>query len=242
MNLVVDCGNSTTKIAVFDGENIVSKSVFTSLAVQDLIPLFSTCTIDRAILSAVGILNDDVVQFIHNKVSFCIELQASTSIPIQNNYATPSTLGLDRLAVAVGANYLHPARNILIIDAGTAITYEFVDETNTYQGGSISPGVKTRFKSLHHYTQRLPLLEPETTLELFGNNTRTAMLTGVMNGLIHEIDGYVADFKQNYRELLTFLTGGDAFYFDKRLKSSIFVSDNLLLIGLNRILNFNACL
>jgi type III pantothenate kinase len=242
MNVIIDCGNSTTKVAVFDGETILSKSVFASLTVDHVATLLTSYPIKRAIISSVGILPSESVEMLNKSVAFCLQLQPTTPIPIKNNYETPTTLGLDRLAVAVGANYLHPARNILVIDAGTAITYEFVDEFNSYQGGSISPGLVTRFKSLNHFTQRLPLLEPEHSDALFGRNTRSAIVTGVMNGLTHEIEGYIADFKQNYRDVLIFLTGGDVFYFDKKLKSSIFVSDNLLLIGLNRILNFNACL
>ncbi len=242
MNLVIDCGNSTTKIAVFDGEDIISKSVVVTLHITDIASILHLYPIKNAVISNVGIIPTDCIELIRKSVVVYIDLQSTTPIPLKNNYETPSTLGLDRLAVAVGANYLYPSRNILVIDAGTAITYEFIDEYNTYQGGSISPGLVTRFKSLHHFTQRLPLVQPENTIELFGRNTRAAILTGVINGLVYEIEGYITDFKQNYRDVLIFLTGGDIFYFDKKLKSSIFVSENLLLIGLNRILNFNACL
>ncbi len=242
MNLIIDCGNTTTKVAVFDKDNFVAKSIFESLSIADLQNFIISYKLKKAIVSSVGVLSIEIIQFLKEELEFIIELQSSTPVPLKNNYASPQTLGLDRLAVAVGANYLNPARNCLVIDAGTAITYDFVDEFNTYQGGCISPGLFTRAKALNHFTQRLPLVEPDFANVLVGRNTHQAISSGIINGIVYEIDGYITDFKQNYRDVLFFLTGGDIFYFDKKLKSSIFVSENLLLIGLNRILNFNACL
>ena len=157
-------------------------------------------------------------------------------------YESKNTLGRDRIAVAVGANFLCSNRNVLIIDAGTAITYEFVDENNVYQGGSISPGLGTRLKSLHEFTKQLPLVEPKDIDILYGKDTETAILTGVVNGVTFEIEGYINQFKEKYDNLFVFLTGGTAFFFERKLKSIIFASPNLLLIGLNRILNYNECI
>ena len=183
--------------------------------------------------------------FLKKSIPLVIQLDENTPLPLKNGYATPKTLGYDRLAVAVGANYLHPDKPLLIIDAGTAITYEFVSEDNTYCGGNIAPGVSMRMRSMHDYTQKLPLLEPcqtDVPAGAMGDNTHDAMCWGVIVGMTYEIEGYIDAMKAKYPSILIFLTGGDAFFFERRLKSSIFVSQNLLLLGLYCILRYNQCL
>jgi len=171
----------------------------------------------------------------------CIELDHHTPIPLINRYRTPDTLGYDRIAAAVGAYTIYPEKNVLVIDAGTAITYDLVTGGGEYMGGNISPGMAIRFKSLNKYTNRLPLLEPSIEEPpLLGSSTKEAIQSGVINGILFELDGFIGDVSRLHPELKVVLTGGDAKYFEGKLKSSIFVDLNLNLIGLNRILEHNA--
>jgi type III pantothenate kinase len=163
-------------------------------------------------------------------------------LPIKNKYSTPKTLGLDRIAAAVGANMLCPNTPLLIIDMGTAITYDFVNSENEFVGGNIAPGVNMRLRAMNKFTNKLPLLEARQEEKLLGNDTSSAMMAGVMRGIEFEIEGYISEIIKKNSNLSVFLTGGDVFFFEKTLKSSIFVVSNLLLIGLNEILRYNKCI
>ncbi|KAA6311537.1 Type III pantothenate kinase, partial [termite gut metagenome] len=137
------------------------------------------------------------------------------------------------------ANNIYPGRDILVIDAGTAITYEFIDAAGQYHGGNISPGLQMRFKALHQYAGRLPLVQPEGEMPPIGESTETAIRCGILKGIEYEITGYITNFRSKYPNLLVFLTGGDNFSFDTKVKNSIFADKFLVLKGLNRILNYN---
>jgi type III pantothenate kinase len=183
----------------------------------------------------------EIIDYLGNLYETCIELDHSTPIPLENSYRTPETLGYDRIAAAVGAYTIYPGKNVLVIDAGTAITYDIVTSEGTFVGGNISPGLDIRFKSLNKYTNRLPQLErPGEKPGLLGSSTSEAIQSGIVNGLLFEVDGFIEAFKGKYAKLQVVLTGGDAKYFEGKLKSSIFVDLNLNLIGLNRILEHNA--
>jgi type III pantothenate kinase len=169
-----------------------------------------------------------------------IFLDENTPIPITIRYKTPATLGKDRLAAAAGANYLQPHKNILVIDAGTAITYEFIDSKGVFTGGNISPGMTTRFRALNHFTGKLPLVNETDDVPFIGDSTETAIIAGVVNGIIYEMDGYIDALKTRYEDFFVFLTGGHSFYFERRLKNHTFAESNLVLTGLNRILEYNA--
>ena len=166
-------------------------------------------------------------------------LGADTPLPVENLYETPRTLGYDRMAAVVGANALCPGRDLLVIDAGTCITYEFIDASGRYHGGNISPGLQMRFKALHQFTGRLPQVQAEGRLLPLGKDTDTAIRSGVLQGMEYEISGYIQTMKHKYPELLVFLTGGNEFSFDTNLKNIIFADKFLVLKGLNRILNYN---
>lgn len=148
-------------------------------------------------------------------------------------------MGNDRIALAVAGSQLYPGRDVLIIGAGTCITYDFVSKNNEYFGGSISPGIHMRFKALNTFTDKLPLVQPENKPELIGNSTVGSITSGVMNGLYSEIDGIIDRYEKNFPEIQTILTGGDIIYFDKMLKNNIFANSNLVLKGLNMILDYN---
>lgn len=160
-----------------------------------------------------------------------------TKIPINNCYETPETLGMDRLAAAVGAYTLYPKSNCLIIDAGTCITYDFLDTSANYHGGSISPGIKMRFKALQYFTAKLPLIESLTYTGILGKNTSDAIKVGVLQGFKGEVESVIATFKQKYPEIKIIVTGGDISFFETTIKHSIFAVSDLVLIGLNKILN-----
>ena len=171
---------------------------------------------------------------------FCINLlDASTPIPIKNCYKTPKTLGTDRLAVAVAAATRFPGKDVLIVDSGTCITFEFVTASGEYLGGNISPGVCMRLKALNHDTGRLPLEDHKGEIPDLGYNTETAIRSGVINGIKYEIEGYIHSLRKKYPSLLVLLTGGTHFNFDIQLKSGIFADKFLVLRGLNYILKYN---
>lgn len=196
--------------------------------------------LSQAILSSVKPVDGDILQFLSENFDFFIELDHQTELPIGNLYETPETLGKDRLAAAVGANELFPDQNLLIIDAGTAITYDLVSEKNQFVGGNISPGLQMRFKALNHFTGKLPLISYSDDFQTIGKNTTDAIRAGVQNGILFEIDQTIDLFNRNYQNLQIVMTGGDSIFFDKKLNYSIFVHFNLTLIGLNRILEHNA--
>jgi len=196
--------------------------------------------LNQAILSSVKPVEEELIQFLSKNFELFIELDQHTPLPIENLYETPETLGKDRIAAAVGANELFPRQNVLIIDAGTAITYDVVSEKNEFLGGNISPGLQMRFKALNQFTGKLPLINYSDEFQLIGRNTEEAIRAGVQNGILYEIERTIETFNRNYENLQIVMTGGDSIFFDKKLNYSIFVHFNLTLIGLNRILEHNA--
>jgi len=240
MNLTIDQGNTFTKIGIFEQDNLIADVVLPDNDIENkLSELFITYPIKNCILSSVIHTSPETIDLLTSKSSTFIELNEHTPIPIKNLYKTPSTLGKDRIAVAVAANYLKPDTNILVIDAGTTITYEFINAKGEYLGGNISPGMKMRFNALHTFTKKLPLIEQTENFNLLGNDTKSAISSGVINGIIFEMDGYINALKEKYADIVIFLTGGDTFFFESTLKNRIFAHKNLLLVGLNRILNYN---
>ena len=241
MNLIIDQGNSTSKIALYlNDSEVFFKKVANSNLSAFCVALTEEYPVDKAVFSSVVEIEKEFVDFLNNNIRFFIRLTENTPTPVQSVYKTPKTLGKDRLAGVVGANYLQPNKNILVIDAGTAVTFDFIDENSIYRGGNISPGLTMRFKALNEFTSKLPLITPEGELPLLGDSTDTALRSGVVNGLIYEIDAYIDVLKKKYANLFVFLTGGDTFFLAAKLKNSIFADTKLLIKGLNRILNYNA--
>jgi type III pantothenate kinase len=240
MNLIIDQGNTFTKIGVFEQDNSIEEFSIPANEIENkLNELFSAYPIENSILSSVIHTSPKTIDLLRSKSKKFIELNENTPIPIKNCYETPSTLGKDRIAVAVAANYLKPNTNNFVIDAGTTITYEFINAKGEYLGGNISPGMRMRFSSLHAFTKKLPLIEPAEKVDFLGNNTQSAILSGVINGITFEMNSYINILKEKYIDLTIFLTGGDTFFFESTLKSRTFACKNLLLVGLNRILNYN---
>ena len=240
MNLVIDIGNTRTKFSVFNkGEVLITVPVEEFLPGHIDVLQEEHPELQNAILSAVKDYSPELKTALQNKFKQFIELDAKTPLPIENCYKTPETLGKDRIAAAVGGFDLYPDTNLLIIDAGTAITYDLVNEKHQYLGGNISPGIEMRFKALHQFTGKLPLLSQQKFEKLYGTSTEEAILAGVQHGVVFEVDKAIETFKEFYNNLKVIITGGDAEFFDKKLKNSFFVNFNLTALGLNRILEYN---
>lgn len=240
-NLVVDIGNTQTKVAVFNDRTIADLQFFTDLDTVILQKYLREKKIDYAIISSVEKDITDLEQLL--KLS-CTYLRFSTRLSkrVNNRYKTPETLGLDRYAAVVGAQTIYPSKNCLIIDAGSCITYDFINSEGDYHGGSISPGIKMRFQSMHTFTERLPLVEPDPEFsDEYGSDTRTSLLSGVQNGVWNEALGFIRTYDSKHPDLKILLCGGDVKFFDSRLKNSIFADavktePNLVLIGLNEVI------
>lgn len=240
MNLCIDQGNSRTKIAVFDRNNMVYEAAFDQTECEYKINgILHDFQVESAILSSVVRDNAALEQLLRQTCEHFISLSHLTPLPIRNTYRTPGTLGKDRLAAVVGAAFLQPDTDILVIDAGTAVTYDFIDASGVYHGGNIAPGVEMRLKALHTFTQKLPLVKIDTNVDFLGKDTQSAIQAGVLYGVVLEIDGYIERLMLKYPKLSVFLTGGSAVLFDNKLKSRIFADKNLVLTGLNRILQHN---
>ena len=236
MNLAIDIGNTRVKIAVFEDNKLskVVKATSENFLENLKLILASSAKKPKTILSSVGSLTEED----HNWLKAHTELTTLTHqarLPFQNCYATPHTLGIDRLTLAAGAALSFPQGNKLIIDAGTCITYDFLNEHNDYLGGAISPGLQLRFKSLNDYTADLPLLTAEPIDYLIGTNTKQAILSGVTNGLIYEIEHTIQEYQRLYPKLSIILTGGDTLFLAERLKNTIFANPNFLLESLHKL-------
>jgi type III pantothenate kinase len=239
MNLCIDQGNSSTKVGIFNHDDLIDSfylKTFGTTIIKELLHRFS---IDACILSSVIQTDENIRSLLKEFGEKFIDFTTQTNVPVENRYLTPETLGKDRLAAVTGASFLKPGTDLLIIDLGTAITYDFITSKKVYLGGNIAPGLTIRLRSLHEFTQKLPLVEPDTESPFIGNTTKSAILSGALYGIAFEIDGYINALKIKYPLLSTFLTGGSTFYFDNKLKNAIFAERNLVLIGLNRILQYN---
>jgi type III pantothenate kinase len=239
MQLVVDLGNTNQKCAIFSGDELLHLSVEKTISIETLSSLINEFGCTHAILSSV--INHDIAitHYLQQKLHL-IFFDENTPIPIKNAYATPHTLGKDRLAGAVGARKLFPGNHVLVIDAGTCLKYDLIHADGIYLGGAISPGLQMRFGALHNYTAHLPLLDitmlQNSQLPLTGNSTDASLLSGVGNGALFEVNGVIKQYTKQYYGLQVVLTGGDAFFFEKRLESKIFAAPNLVLYGLHIIL------
>ncbi len=240
MNVIIDVGNTLCKFAIFDGHTLVEKqscekqdAMFHSKQLVKSYPKLTHC-----ILSCVGDLSKEMLALL--KQSFLVHVLSHKSvIPFINQYKTPITLGVDRIALISCAATKFPEQNVLVIDAGSAITYDFLTAHNQYLGGAIAPGIAMRYKSLHTFTENLPLLEKKSVFSVIGDSTESAMHSGVIQGVVFEIDGVINQYKEQYTEITIILTGGDAHFLRDRLKNDIFANSNFLLEGLNYISELN---
>ena len=241
MNLIFDIGNTRVKAAVFDKNELLESKTIVDMQICDIEFIMRNFSlVKNCIVSSTGHLESNLAKYLQNTFPQLIELSGNTPLPFKNNYESKATQGPDRIAAIAGAQMQFPGLNVLVVDAGTAITFDFIDKYGNYNGGNISPGLEIRFKALHNFTDKLPLLQRTNEFELLGQNTAEAIISGVQNGIIFEIEQYIVTLKQQYSSLQTIITGGDADFLANKLKSTIFADSNLVLKGLNRILNYNA--
>lgn len=236
MDLILDIGNTRTKAAQFLNDGIHKLHVFKN---GDKNALDEMYKLDP---NAILVSCNNGASFelpSHWKDKRTLNFTDQTPLPITNAYATPKTLGKDRLAAAVGAHFLWPKNNVLILDCGTCVTADIITATGTYLGGSISPGLTMRYQAMHQLTGALPLIEHSDISEPIGNSTQTSIQSGAYFGLLYELNGRINHYQGIFDELHTVLCGGDATYFVNSLKYRIFANQNLVLIGLNQILKHN---
>jgi len=248
MNLCIDQGNSRTKVALMTDEGkIIKDFIYKQFSSADVERLFDLYDITDSIISSVVNIEAAVVNTLHRRSRHFVLFDHNTPVPITNCYDTPETLGQDRLAASVGAKSLCPGENLLIIDVGSAITYDFVTEKGEYIGGNIAPGLKMRFTMLQRMTKKLPLVEVDENelIPLFGKNTRDAIAAGVIRGVAYEVKGYMRTLREKMPHFRTYLTGGNAPYIINNVRTSrsenreLHYEKHLVLIGLNEILRFN---
>jgi len=233
MNLVIDIGNTLVKYAVFNDKKIIKfekSDDFDTKIIDDLLQKH--------------IIKNIIISSVRGKVTLKRDLNItylseSTKLPISMKYKTSHSLGKDRLAGVVAASVLYPNKNILIIDAGTCLTMDFIDKNKVYSGGRISPGVEMRYNSLNKLTKNLPKLTLNQSYSPIGVDTNSSIVSGVQNGIIAEAETIINDFREENENLFVILTGGDTIFFENALKNSIFADQNLVLKGLNEILKYN---
>lgn len=240
MNLVVDIGNSLMKVSVVDGADVVEAQRLAVDADIDVKRLQASYpTLRKAIVASSGVATASIASELCQAGLWVLEMSSTTPVPIGNDYLSPETLGVDRLAAAVGVVKCMGYDDCLIVDFGTAITIDLV-EGGVFKGGNISPGMRSRFRALHDYTQRLPECDPTDEVLTLGRNTRQAIEQGVMQGIVNEIEGYISSFMDKNAKIMLIFTGGDANFFDKRIKNAIFAKCDPVVCGLNTILEYNA--
>ncbi len=239
MLLAIDVGNTRIKAAVFEHNTLLESFFFNKETLQtnvsNILNQYPNCT--DLIVASVGNIEKDA--FLIEKKNLKIHFVTHKDVfPFQNTYETPETLGIDRIVLATGAVLQYPNQNRLVIDAGTCVTYDFIDDNNHYLGGAISPGIRLRYESLHQYTAKLPLLTKTNPENFIGNSTKESIHSGVIQGLTNEIDGFIDQYQDKYENFIIILTGGDAEFLAKRLKNTIFANSNFLLESLNQTFQY----
>jgi type III pantothenate kinase len=237
--LIIDIGNTLQKLAVFEEKKLVIKETFEKFSPEILTRFIEKNGPFRGIIqSAVKVYPAEIIEILAHAGKFIL-LTELTPLPVINLYETPKSLGKDRIAAVTGAWSMLPGRNILVIDAGTCITYDFINSSGEYLGGGISPGIKMRFKAMHTFTGKLPLVEAEEFDGLIGRSTRESLLSGVYNGVTGEIRDLARQYGEKYSDITVMITGGDYEFLHNKLKISIFAAPDLVLFGLNEIFDYN---
>jgi type III pantothenate kinase len=238
-NLVVDIGNTYTKLGVFEGDTCIKRQVWEIWEVEQLGDFAQAQAVQNAIICSVNRQNPDLLAALSKNLR-CMELDHTTTLPFRNAYDTPQTLGKDRLAAVAGAHALYAGQNCLVIDCGTCIKYDYMRAEEVYEGGNIAPGLMMRIQAMHHFTARLPEVPLALPSHFIGKSTETALQNGALQGAVLEILGFTALFAQQSIDLQVILTGGDAEFLIPHLQQlSVRHEPNIVLHGLNHILNYN---
>ncbi len=239
MNLIVDIGNSGIKLAIFSGENKTASFRIETHDNEVLAEFIQNRNIEKAIISSVKDIPPSLLEILHTNIPYIHLVSDKTLIPFPVDYETPETLGTDRIAATAGAFKAFTGKDCLIIDAGSAITYDFL-VNGRYKGGNISPGIEMRFKALNQFTSRLPLVKPRGKFSSPGVNTHDAIEAGVIIGVVYEINEYIHTFKKDYKNSIFVITGGDGNFLMERINEKVIYIPDLVLEGLNYILEYNA--
>ncbi|MEQ8910476.1 MAG: type III pantothenate kinase [Vicingaceae bacterium] len=237
--LSIDIGNSRTKFGLFEERELLQQKTLANQDLEANHKLFDEYDLSAIIVSSVNKEAEEKLN-LAKKAAFLLYLNHLTPLPFSIRYQSPETLGKDRIAAIAGAQTIYPKQNVLVLDVGTCVTYDFIDHAGDYFGGAISPGVQMRLKAMHHYTNQLPLLAwDQTKPDLLGKTTVSSMLSGAVNGMVSEMKGFIEEYNRAHEKLQLIITGGDAKLFEKELKNGIFADPNLVLKGLNEILIYN---
>jgi len=240
MNLIIDIGNTRVKLAVYEENSCLEKFTLQKKdffkSIKKILKEYPK--VKNGIISSVDFFSKEEERELKKLLKLTI-VSTAMLLPFKNLYKTPKTLGLDRVALISAAAVQYEKENVLVIDAGTCVTYDFLNSKNEYLGGAISPGLTIRYEALHNLTAKLPLLKPDDSDYFIGNSTESSIHSGVINGLVNEIDGVIQQYQSTYKDLTIILTGGNTNFLAKRLKSSIFANSNFLLEGLNHLLKIN---
>ena len=239
MNLILDIGNTSTKTAVYNGQQLISRSREKRFSYHKLRKNLFPYHIDKAIISSVKEIPEQLLNQLSSDIPLIHILTYKSLLPFIIEYDTPQTLGADRVAAVAGAFNRFPSSEVLVIDAGTAITYDFLSG-HIYKGGNISPGLLIRFRALNRFTGRLPLISPTYTYSFPGKNTSDAIAAGVITGLGYEINEYIRTFKKQHVECTIILTGGDSEFLLNKIDHEVKYMPDIVTDGLNYILNYNA--
>lgn len=239
MNLIIDEGNSSVKAAIYQSDRQIVFKVIDALEVEkQLLSWTHECHLKACIITSVVVGVEERFAFLKTYVEKMVIVNSTTKVPFKNRYATPKTLGIDRIALATATFTQYPNKNVLVIDAGTCITFDFINKEGEYLGGAIAPGIRMRLKAMHHFTSKLPLItDSDFDINKFiGDSTKNAMLSGVYNNVVCEIEGVILKYQIEFKNLTVVLTGGDHLFLAKNLKNPIFAKPFFVLEGLNALL------
>jgi len=239
-SISLDIGNTRAKYALFHNQELIKTGHYPKFLIRDIRQLVRTHQITHGIISSTRHHNTPLRRFLSKELDFFIELSHRTKLPIENAYGSPKTLGVDRLAAAVGAYTKKPSKAHLVIDAGSCMTLDVVDEKGRFVGGNITPGMHMRIKAMNDHTDKLPLVPLKFNEQLLGDNTKMALQNGAVRGTLFEIEAFISCVRSKYPGININLTGGDSEFLAKHLKSKILADSNLVFTGLNEILQHNA--
>lgn len=238
-NLCIDIGNTRAKWAVFSDRKLIASGHNSKLLVKDVRAIVDKYSIEKGIISSTRHEYGPVIRYLSRTLETFFVLSHKVKTPLRNKYGTPSTLGMDRIAAAVGAYTKKPGKAHLVIDAGSCMTLDVVDAKGNFLGGNISPGMRMRIKAMNDHTDKLPLVDLKYHDKIIAKSTKMALQNGAVHGTLLEIEGFIKLMQKTYKGINTTLTGGDAIFLAKNLKIKIFAAPNLVLDGLNEILYHN---
>lgn len=237
MKLLIDIGNTRVKIALFQGKDLFSTANINECSLKIIQNFVAGHDVSSAIISSVKEISCETSRVADYYDA--IFLAENTLVPVKNLYINAEELGADRLAAVVGAYFLYPKKKVVVFDAGTCLTIDFLNDEGEYIGGRISPGIDMRYKALHNFTDKLPLIQKKKTVPIIGDDTNSSIISGVQQGILAEVGSIISEYRSRNPDTIAVITGGDCFFFESEIKSGIFAQPDLVMIGLSEILDFN---